>query len=130
MRVKVLHQITAEDGTTDDAAAEVALFEKQTERPEDLGLSIAEGKVLMTAVQKRIVDAQAAAWAERHRCCEACGTRRYSKGSYPVVFMTLYGDVRISSLRLHRCPCQGTGGPATISPLCDLIPEHVAPERL
>jgi hypothetical protein len=63
MRVRVLLQITGDDGTAgaaEEVAAEVALFEKQTERPEHLGLSIAEGKVLMTAVQKRIVDAQAA----------------------------------------------------------------------
>ena len=70
MRVKVLLQITAEDGTAGDAA-EVAVFEKQTERPEDLGLSIAEGKALMAAVQQRVVGAQAASvGAERHRCCE------------------------------------------------------------
>jgi hypothetical protein len=80
MRVKVLLQITADDGTADDAA-EVAVFEKQTERLEDLGLSIAEGKVLMTAIQKRVVDTQAVSWAERHRCCEACGTRRHSKAA-------------------------------------------------
>ena len=129
MRVKVLLQITAEDGTAGDAA-EVAVFEKQTERPEDLGLSIAEGKALMAAVQQRVVDAQVASWTERHRCCEACGARRHSKGSHPVVFLTLYGDVRIASPRLHRCPCQGTDGPATVSPLRNLIPDYVAPERL
>lgn len=106
MRVRVLLQITAEDGTAGDAA-EVASFEKETERPEDLGLSIAEGKALMAAVQQRIVNAQTTSWAERHRCCEVCGVRRHSKGGYPVVFMTLYGDVRISCPRLHRCPCQG-----------------------
>ena len=110
MRVKVLLQITGEDGNA--AAAQVAVFEKQTERPEDLGLSIAEGKALMAAVQQRVVDAQVASWAERHRCCEACGARRHSKGSYPVVFLTLYGDVRVASPRLHRCPCQGADGPS------------------
>jgi hypothetical protein len=129
MRVKVLLQITADDGTGGDAA-EVAVFEKQTERPEDLGLSIAEGKALMTAVQQRVVDTQAVSWAERQRCCEACGARRHSKGSYPVIFMTLYGDVKLSSPRLHRCPCQGDDGPATVSPLRVLIPDYVAPERL
>ena len=129
MRVKVLLQITADDGTAGDAV-EVAVFEKQTERPEDLGLSITEGKALMAAVQQRVVDIQAASWAERQRCCEVCGTRRHSKGSYPVIFMTLYGDVKLSSLRLHRCPCQGTDGPATVSPLRALIPDYVAPERL
>ena len=129
MRVKVLLQITAEDGTAGDAA-EVAVFEKQTERPEDLGLSIAEGKTLTAAIQQHVIDVQVAAWAERHRCCKACGARRRSKGSHPVIFTTLYGDVKISSPRVHCCPCQGTGGPATMSPLRDLIPSHVAPERL
>ena len=129
MRVKVLLQITADDGIERDAA-EVAVFDKQTERPEDLGLSIAEGKTLMAAVQQRVVDSQAVSWAERQRCCEACGVRRHSKGSYPVIFMTLYGDVKLSSPRLHRCPCQSAEGPATVSPLRALIPDHVAPERL
>ena len=35
-----------------------------------------------------------------------------------------------TSPRLHRCPCRGEGGPATASPLRDLIPGGVAPERL
>jgi hypothetical protein len=129
MHVKVLLQITADDGTAGDAA-EVAVFEKQTERPEDLGLSIAEGKALLAAVQQRMVDAQVASWMEQHRCCEECGQRRYSKGSHGVVFLTLYGDVRIVSPRLHRCPCKSTNGPATVSPLRALIPDYVAPERL
>ena len=129
MRVRVLLQITADDGGDGDAL-EAAVFEKRTERPEDLGLSIAEGKALMAAVQRQVVDVQVASWTERHRCCAACGARRRSKGSYPVTFMTLYGDVRLRSPRLRRCSCQGTEGPATASPLCGLIPDHVAPERL
>ena len=129
MRVKVFLEITDDDGSV-GGAAEGAVFEKQTERAEDLGLSIAEGKALTAAIQQHLVDAQVETWAERHRCCEVCGARRHSKGSHPVIFRTLYGDVGISSPRLHRCPCQGTGGPATMSPLRDLIPGHVAPERL
>src|SRR4051812_9664954 len=129
MRVRVLLEIAADDGTA-GAATEVAVFTKQTERAEDLGLSIAEGKALMAAVQQQVVDAQVASWTERQRCCEACGARRHSKGSYPVVFLTLYGDVQLASPRLHRCSCQGAEGPATISPLRTLIPDYVAPERL
>jgi hypothetical protein len=129
MRVRVLLEIAADDGTA-GAATEVAVFTKQTERAEDLGLSIAEGKALMAAVQQQVVDAQVASWTERQRCCEACGARRHSKGSYPVVFLTLYGDVQLASPRLHRCSCQGVEGPATISPLRTLIPDYVAPERL
>ncbi|MGH7105324.1 MAG: ISKra4 family transposase, partial [Acetobacteraceae bacterium] len=102
--MRVLLQITDDDGTA-GMAEEVAAFDKATERPEDLGLSIAEGKTMLAAVQHRTVNAQATAWTRRHRCCEVCGARRRSKGSYPVIFMTLYGDVRLSSPRLHRCPC-------------------------
>jgi len=127
--MRILLQITGDNGIA-GAAEEVAAFEKVTERPEDLGLSIAEGKTLLASVQRQVVDTQVASWVERHRCCEACGAHRRSKGSYPFIFMTLYGDVRLSSPRLHRCPCQSTDGPATISPVAALLPDHVAPERL
>jgi hypothetical protein len=129
MRVKVLLQITGDDGVDGDAM-EAAVFEKRTERPEDLGLSIADGKALMAAVQQRVVNAQVTSWTEQHCCCEACGARRRSKGSHPVVFLTLYGDVQIASPRLYCCPCQSTDGPATVSPLRNLLPDYVAPERL
>jgi hypothetical protein len=129
MRVRVLLQIADDYGAIGDAI-EAAVFDKQAERAEDLGLLIAEGKTLMAAMQQRIVDAQIASWAEKHRCCETCGTRRHSKGSSPVVFLTLYGDVQIASPRVHRCTCQSAEGPATISPLRTLIPDFVAPERL
>ncbi len=129
MRVKVLLQITADDGAA-GAPEEVASFEKRTARPEDLGLAIAEAKTLLTAVQERTIKAQAASWARHHRRCPACGAPRRSKGSCRIVFHTLYGEVGLDSPRLHRCPCQAGDGPGTTSPLCDLIPDHVAPERL
>jgi len=129
MHVRILLQITA-DASTAGTVEEVTAFEKQVERPEDLGLSLAEGKALTAAVQQQIVKAQVTSWADRHRCCEACGTRQRSKGSSLVVFRTLYGDVPLASPRLHRCPCQSTDGPATLLPLSILIPGQIAPERL
>ena len=129
MHVRILLQIIGDDGAV-STAEEVTAFGKQAERPEDLGLSLAEGKALTAAVQHRVVKAQIAAWAKRHRCCEACGARRRSKGSSPVVFRTLYGDVPLASPRLHRCPCQDEDGPATLLPLRTLIPGQIAPERL
>jgi hypothetical protein len=127
MRVRVLLEITADDGTT-GTPTEAAVLEKQTNRPEDLGLSIAEAKAMLAAAQDQIVGAQVASWVELHRRCEVCGARRRSKGSYPIVFRTLYGDVLLASPRLYRCRCQGAAG--TLSPLRDLIRDHVAPERL
>jgi len=57
MRVSVLLQITDDEGVA-RAAEPVAVFEKSTERPEDVGLSISEGKTLMAAVQCRIVESR------------------------------------------------------------------------
>jgi len=129
MHVRILLQIIADDSTA-GTVEEVTAFEKQVERPEDLGLSLAEGKALTAAVQHQIVKAQVTSWADRHRCCGACGTRQRSKGSSPVVFRTLYGDVPLASPRLHRCPCQDANSPATLLPLRALIPGQIAPERL
>ncbi len=129
MRVRVLLQITGEDGTPGEVQ-EVVAFEKETQRPEQIGLSLAEGKAMLAAVQLPLVKAQVATWVEPRRACDVCGMRRRSKGNYPLVFRTLYGDVPLQSLRLHRCPCQAGIAPATISPLRELLPDHVAPERL
>lgn len=129
MHVRILLQITGDDGTP-GPADEIAVLEKRAERPEDLGISLAEGKALTAAIQRRVVQAQVGSWTERHRGCDTCGVRRRSKGRYPVVFRTLYGDVKLASPRLHRCPCQDAEVPSTISPLRTLIPGRIAPERL
>ena len=109
MHVRILLQITADDGTA-GAAEEVAAFEKQTERPEDLGLSIAEGKALLAAVQtphRQGAGGGLVAAASLLRRLRR--TPHAVKGSYPIVFRTLYGDVNLRSPRLHRCPCQTSG---------------------
>ena len=129
MRVTILFQITTDDGAP-GGVEEIASLDKSIERAEDLGLSLAESKILLAAAQQRIVEAQTKAWTEGRRCCEDCGHRRRSKGSYPIVFHTLFGDVRLASPRLHRCPCREGNGTATVAPLAELIPHHVAPERL
>src|SRR5271169_6555332 len=115
MHVKILLQITTDDGAPGDVE-EIASLRKGVERAEDLGLSLAESKALLAAAQQRIVEAQTKSWTEGRRCCEACRRPRRSKGSYPIVFHTLFGDVRVESLRFRRCPCHEGSGSATVSP--------------
>ena len=61
MRVRILLQV-ATDEADYGAAEEVAMFEKRTAGIEDLGLSLAEGKTLLAAAQRRMVERQTAAW--------------------------------------------------------------------
>lgn len=124
MRVRILLQVAADDADF-AAAEEVATFEKRTAGIEDLGPSLAEGKTLLAAAQRRVVEVQTAAWLGRHRHCVSCGRRRRAKDSYPVVFRTLFGHVDLASPRFQRCSCNAAGT-ATVSPLRGLIVDHVA----
>lgn len=128
MRIAILLQITDDDGVAAEPE-EVVAFDKPAERPEDLGLSIADGKALLVAVQERMVTTQATAWSRRHRSCPACGQSRLSKGRCRVVFHTLYGDIDLDSPRLYRCACQIEKDAATLSLLKELIPDRISPER-
>jgi hypothetical protein len=129
MQVRIMLQSVGDDGTVGDAE-EVASMTKITEQAEDLGLSLAESKTLLAAAQQRIVEAQVNDWLEKHRHCEITGRRLRSKCSYPITFRTLFGDVQLKSPRFYVPKERQTNGPATISPLTQLLPDYVAPERL
>lgn len=129
MRVRILLQVAPDDGAFGDVE-EAVTFEKGAARLEEVGLSLAEGKALLAATQRRIVAFQAANHVERHRHCAACGRRLRSKGSYPTLFRSLFGDIRLASPRFHRCGCGDRVGPGTMSPLNELLSDHTAPERL
>src|SRR5690349_16357059 len=126
VRARILLQVAPDDGAFGEAE-EVATFAKGADRLEAVGLSLAEGKAVLAAVQHRIVELQAAARVAARRRCAACGKRLRAKGSYPVVFRSLFGDVRLASPRFHRCLCREQAGPGTVSPLKELLPDHVAP---
>src|SRR4051794_15929322 len=129
MRVQVQLRIVAEDESVISDDTELLLLDKSDDRLEALGLSLAEAKTLLAGVQQRLVTAQAASFAARHRGCPLCGRRRRSKGPSPIVFRTAFGTVPLASPRFHRCGCQ-PADPQTFSPLTALFTEHTAPELL
>jgi hypothetical protein len=79
--VRVLLQITADDGEP-GSVEEIAVWDKTATVAEDIGLFLADGKKLLSAAQRRIVEAQTTAWVEDRRCCENCGRRATAKGRY------------------------------------------------
>jgi hypothetical protein len=129
MRIKILLQIMDDDGVP-GPIEEVTALSKPVERAEDLGLSLSDSKRVLATIQQRLIEAQTAGWVESRRCCEACGRKKRSNGSYPIVFHTLFGDIALKSPRYRQCACHADIPKATSAPLTDLIPDHVAPERL
>src|SRR4051795_2045801 len=128
MHVHLQLRIVGDDGTvfTD---SEILHLEKSDHQFEAVGLSISESKTLQRCLQQHVVTAQVATFVDRHRCCPACGRHLCSKGKYPIVFRTVFGNVTLSSPRFYRCGCQPADS-QTFSPLTELLTEHTAPELL
>lgn len=126
MKAVIEIRIEAEGGPY---VREIACVERDGHRLADIGLSLAESKSLLTAVQKIVVEHQTAEYLEDRRRCPHCGDARARKGSHTVRLQTLFGNLALDSPRWGHCPCQ-PHEEKSFSPLADLFTEHVAPERL
>lgn len=106
---------------------EVVVLNKDHERLEHLGLTLAEAKALLLELQRQVLTRQIAAFVASRTPCPTCDRRRGIKDHQTIVFRTLFGKLDLMSPRLRRCPCRPSGKAST-SPLVELLPEHIAPE--
>ncbi len=128
LRVQLQLRIVRDDDTV--IRDEVILqLDKSGDRLEAIGLCLKDSKDLLDRLQHAVVEAQAAAYVNRHRRCSACGRRLRGKGQYPIVFRTAFGHVALASPRFYRCRCHSADS-QTFSPLADLFTGHTAPELL
>jgi hypothetical protein len=84
--------------------------------PATLGLSIAEGKAVLAAIQAQLVVDQVTRHGRVARHCQVCGRSQSSKGHYRSTFRSVFGDVPMRVRRFHACPCR-TDGPKTVPAL-------------
>src|SRR4051812_17662807 len=128
LRVELQLRIVSNDDTVirDEVILQLV---KSDDRLEAVGLCLKDSKDLLGRLQHAVVEAQAAAYVNRHRRCSACGRRLRGKGQYPIVFRTAFGHVPLASPRFYRCRCQPVDS-RTFSPLAELFTEHTAPELL
>jgi hypothetical protein len=127
MQVKVQVVTITDEGQ--EITHEVACMERQDLTPVALGLSLAEGKAVLQALQEVVVEWQMHAYLGQQRVCPQCGKVRRSKGTHHTVFHTVFGVLSVESPRLYHCPCQ-TPETTTFSPLATLLPERTTPELL
>jgi hypothetical protein len=71
----------------------------------DFGLSIAEGRELLAALQQVVAQDQIRAYDADCRCCRHCGNYRHIKDWRPRVFATGLGQVRVQVPRVVSCLC-------------------------
>ena len=121
MRFKIqLTIINPDDGK--ETTEEIVLLNKQNERLEDIGLSLQESKNILKSLQEKIVHYQTDDFVQSKRTCEDCKKVCRRKGSYSIVYRTLFGDIPMQSPRFYTCNCEHHQQ-KTFSPLKELITE-------
>ncbi|GAA4020302.1 hypothetical protein GCM10022408_37830 [Hymenobacter fastidiosus] len=88
-----------------------------------VGLTLDESKALLQRIQQQMIGQQVAIHLQAH---QPVGLRK--KGRYPLQLKTLFGNVTVDSPRYYLPPTEA--GAKTYSPLQQLFPQHVTPERL
>ena len=104
LRFKVQLVMIAEDG--EETAHELVVLDKEHERIEQLGLSLAEAKLLLRELQQQVLERQVAAFLSSRAACPACGRAWGIKDHKPLRFRTLFGKLELASPRLRRCRCE------------------------
>ena len=84
--------------------------------PEEVGLSLEEGKTVLRQVQARLIQIQAEALEVAQRQCLQCGRKQRIKDRRTRTLRTVFGVVRVSCRRYLRCRCRG-GKRVTVWPL-------------
>ena len=128
MRVKLQLVICHDDGH-EETVTDVITLNKNNQRIEHLGLSLAESKQLLSTLQRHLLQQQVDTFLDTHATCPDCGAPLKLKARGSRSFRTLFGTFKVSSPRLEHCDCKRR---KTVSfrPLSALLTEPVAPELL
>jgi hypothetical protein len=125
--MKITVQVTLEDDQGKHHTQEVIQLEKGMGDDALIGLSLAESKQLLQTLQATLVQQQANAYTQAHRCCPACHKNRRIKGVTTIQYRTLFGTICLDSQRFYQCSCT-THSTQTLSILSHWLPSHVSPE--
>jgi hypothetical protein len=93
-----------------------------------LGMLLAEGKALLAATQRHLVEHQCRSIAAAHSFCDECDSRLRIKGWHMRQIRTVFGRVTVASPRIRSCACAKARAGTSFSPLVQLVPARVTPE--
>lgn len=115
----------ADDGT--EHPEEIADLIRTEATIETTGLTLAESKQVLHALQRTILDQQVAGYLDAQRACPHCGKRRHLKDHGTAPFRTLFGVVPVPNPRWQHRDCR-PHAERTFRPLATLLPERTSPE--
>jgi hypothetical protein len=128
MRVK-LQLVMCSDEDHEETVTDVITLNKNNQRIEHLGLTLAEAKQLLSTLQQRLLQHQIDTFLDTCSTCSDCGALLKVKAHASRTFRTLFGTCKLYSPRLEHCDCTGRMT-SSFRPLSTLLTESVAPELL
>src|SRR5215510_6299422 len=128
MRVKLQLVLCSDEGQ-EETVTDVITLNKNNQRIEHLGLTMAEAKQLLSTLQQHLLQHQVDTFLDRCSTCADCGALRKVKAHASRSLRTLFGTYKLYSPRLEHCDCIRRKT-ASFRPLSALLTESVAPELL
>jgi len=97
---------------------------------DEVGLTLAEGKDLLSELQRLVLQTQMEEYVICARVCRECLTLRRQRDCRTRTLQTLFGTVEVDAPRISICPCSNEMGfvDLSFSPLADLLPDRCTPE--
>src|SRR5262249_5069884 len=128
MRVKLQLVLCSDEGQ-EETVTDVITLNKNHERIEHLGLTLAEAKQLLSTLQRHLLQQQVDTFLDPCSTCADCGALLKVKAHASRSLRTLFGTFTLDSPRLEQCDCT-RHKTASFRPLSALLTESVAPELL
>ena len=126
MKWRVVMEVTRADGVV--RAHEIGGGAGVDEySPGTVGLTLAEGKLVLAGLQQHLVRAQTEDHCFRRRRCQRCGATRPIKDKRSRRLLSLFGTVNVSAPRFEPCRCAVTCS-QTLSPVSEIMPDRCTPE--
>ncbi len=104
MRVK-LQLVICNDTGDEETVTDVITLNKNNQRIEHLGLTLAESKQLLSTLQRHLLQQQVNTFLDTCSDCPDCGTPLHLKARSRRSFRTVFGTYTFDSPRLEQCDC-------------------------
>ena len=128
MRVKLQLVLCSDEGQ-EETVTDVITLNKNNQRIEHLGLTLAEAKQLLSTLQHHLLQQHMDTFLGPCSTCADCGALLTVKAHASRSFRTLFGTCKLDSPRLEHCDCT-RHKTSSFRPLSALLTESVAPELL
>ena len=109
MKWRVLLELTEANGHVQTREMVTGARPTKATSPKTIGLTLAESKSVLAAMQAQLVQAQADEYCQHLRKCAHCGSRRGIKDWRTRQLTTLFGGVEVVAPRFNPCRLKAAG---------------------